>query len=788
MGLGAKLNIAFITVVLTMVIGFAGYSFVLEYLGVRSTADHRLDQATNRLAHDFDQIAGSDRTVAAIVARDPSFILALSQYDRSGVSSAVSSVMERTGFDGFVTILDRSGTIFYSTETPTRHGISVRSWNSGIDFVVDHNQSWSGPAIVSAAGTVSITAMVPPSGGAGIVAASRALNNEFITGTVMRYGIGNNRVFPVEMCVVSAPEGKVMSATPELLKNNDGFLSKIAQDGFKAVPSGTFDTDNHLWRNFVLSQSKNDVVGSVLVCTPIENAWWKVRDVLQQAAIIGGIALALGFFFSATLAGNINSALNFLIQRTRDLAAQKPVLPTLEGLSDEWLELGEFIDTAVASLRTTIQNLKNQLLEQPAGTGAGTGTAYGAGSKEKSSVGGDGSSAQLDNLNRQLAAQSKQLSEFSRQVHYANQQMAQLKQKLGAVLQTSTDGFLMLDPAGKILAANAAFLSWVGVNEAQLAGRHCFDLVHRVDDAGAPTSGIAAFSMPAATSTRSSSAGPDDFQKHFYPDGIVRSSLNDKTTEVFAQLAPTVGEGKQTVGWVMVLHDKSQGAESAQLRADIVSLLTESIRKPLIDVEPAWLHVLDATASTMNPSAGQQLAEIHNHYKQLLSVVDSLLMVYGGFVPPPVAPRQQLSVSHLVKETLEEVSELASRQNITLDYKTSTGLPSLYTDRDSLHRILRQVLEKVISITESRGRVRIEITLRDKEMCIAVVSSGPFPSEDDIADIFVGFVEGKHAESSYRSRLALFMARNSVERLGGKIWAESVNGKGASIYFVLPVE
>jgi signal transduction histidine kinase len=765
---------AFITVVLTMVIGFAGYSFVLEYLGVRSTAEHRLDQTTNRLTHDFDQLASSNQTVASVVARDSTFNSAFMQYDRAATASALSSIIERTGFDGFIAILDPNGTIFFSTETPARHGVSVRALNPGVDFAVSRNQNWSGPAIVSAAGTVSITSMMPISGGAGVIAASRPLNSEFVTGAVMRYGLGSNRVGPIEMSVVSAPEGRVLSATADLFKNNDGFLNKIAQDGFKSLPSGVFDTGNHLWRNFVLSQGKGDDIGSVLIATPIENLWWKVRDVLQQAAIVGGIALALGFFFSATLSANINSSLNFLIQHTRDLAAQKPVLASLEGLSDEWLELGEFIDTAVSSLRTTIANLKNQILEQPIGASS-SGKSTSSKSSEKN-VAGDG--ANLDNLNKQLSAQSKQLGELSRQLQFANQQIIQLKQKLGAVLHASIDGFLALDPAGKILSANAVFLSWVGSGEAEIAGRNYFEVVRKADEATGHSGQV----LPA-----SASLSAEEFQSCFAADVVVHGMLNSTVIELFAQLVPIAGSDKQVAGWIVSLHDKSMGAESAQLRADIVSLLSESIRKPLIDIEPAWLSVIDNTVS-MPPSAGQQLAEIHNHYKQLLSVVDSLLMVYGGFVPPPIVPRERLSVSKLIRDALEEVSGFAAQQKITLDYKTTTGLPSLYSDRDTIHRILLQVLEKILTVTENGGHVRIESTLRDKEMCIGVIGSGPSLLKEDLSDMFAGFIEGKHDESSHRARVSLYMARNSVERLGGKIWAETDDSKGAAIYFKLPVE
>jgi signal transduction histidine kinase len=60
--------------------------------------------------------------------------------------------------------------------------------------------------------------------------------------------------------------------------------------------------------------------------------------------------------------------------------------------------------------------------------------------------------------------------------------------------------------------------------------------------------------------------------------------------------------------------------------------------------------------------------------------------------------------------------------------------------------------------------------------------------EVEITDMFAGFIEGRHHEATYSARLAMYLARNSVERLGGKIWAVSEQGRGTVIYFGVPVQ
>ena len=235
----------------------------------------------------------------------------------------------------------------------------------------------------------------------------------------------------------------------------------------------------------------------------------------------------------------------------------------------------------------------------------------------------------------------------------------------------------------------------------------------------------------------------------------------------------------------MVLRDKSSHVEATILRQDIISILSESIRKPLTDVEPAWTKILSSAGTAMHPSVGQVLAEVHQHYMHLIGFVDSMLMVYGGFVPPPAVPREQVIITRHVGDCLQEVAEQAKQAQLMLDYKTVTGLPPINTDRDTLRRVIVEILIKMISITKAGGRVRVETTLKGNEVRIAVSSSGPALPQEEISDIFVGFVQGKHAEETYSSRLAMYLVRNNVERLGGRVWAESEEGRGTTVYFTM---
>ncbi|MCA9801367.1 MAG: PAS domain-containing protein [Cyanobacteria bacterium HKST-UBA02] len=800
MGIGSRLVTSFFIVIAIMVGGYSVYAIFVDFRTTRTQADQRIALSKQKVNRDFLACEAACTGFADSLLTNNSLMQAYLKKDRSSTDSQLQKAMNEGRFPGFVSLIEPDGKVFFNTETPKQSGYSASAKSEAIRYALSNGgRSYHGPSEFTSTGVVALSSIAPIKDNSGnlkgLIVVSQPLSSMYLTGEVTRFSLEEpEAVKDVDLALFSESIGKITAASDGLGHGRGGeFVKEVNEKGAKAFPNSvfglgvrqlealivpigadrldyTFEKSGRWWYQFKIEGLKDNqqnriLYGRLLITTPVPDVKNQLLVALIGSTLFGGLALFLGLFFSARIKGSVEEPLHFLIDRTNDIADKKARIPPLEGLSGDWLELGELIDTAVSTMRSTTQNLKLKVSKQKEELDVRTQQAEEAVGK-------------LENLNRQIATQSRQLTEVSKQINQANRQAIIVQHKLDAVLQSSTEGFLILDQYGNILTANPIFLNWAGSTEGQIAGRQCFDLVKRPGENKTQSVAGQAFARHGGD--------PNAVINRFHPEGIIFHAREDKKVEVLAHLQPIVGEDSNIQGYVMVLRDKSLRSENAQLKEEIVNVLQDAIRKPIAEGESRWASVLANASQSLNPQVTQSLSELRTIYQTLLGVVDSYLMMYGGFIPEPVIPKESIVITRLVSECLEEVTPHARERQLLLDYKTVPGLPSINGNRDSVRSVLIEVLNHLISITAAGGRVRVESAIRGPEMRMSVTSSGPALPLEEITDMFVGFVQGKHTEDTYARRLSLYLARNNVERLGGQIWAESEAGRGTAIYFTLP--
>ena len=102
----------------------------------------------------------------------------------------------------------------------------------------------------------------------------------------------------------------------------------------------------------------------------------------------------------------------------------------------------------------------------------------------------------------------------------------------------------------------------------------------------------------------------------------------------------------------------------------------------------------------------------------------------------------------------------------------------------------KTLLANAVEASESGGQVKVAASASDEppEVRIAVEDNGPGIPEGELERVFEPFyrLEESRSRGTGGTGLGLNIARNLVERHGGRIWVESRPGQGATFFFTLP--
>src|SRR5581483_8290904 len=202
-----------------------------------------------------------------------------------------------------------------------------------------------------------------------------------------------------------------------------------------------------------------------------------------------------------------------------------------------------------------------------------------------------------------------------------------------------------------------------------------------------------------------------------------------------------------------------------------------------------------------DPEAGPRfLSRISTEIDALTQMAQELLdlsKIESGQVALDLAP---VSPKALLTSAADRMKLQAERAGLTLRVECSSDLPTVHADKARLEQVLVNLIHNAVKFTRSGGEVALladivpERGAADTEersaggaVRFGVKDTGVGIPADDVPRVFERFYRVDKSRTGSGTGLGLSIARHIVEAHGGKIWAESEEGKGSAFFFTIPI-
>jgi two-component system sensor histidine kinase SaeS len=231
----------------------------------------------------------------------------------------------------------------------------------------------------------------------------------------------------------------------------------------------------------------------------------------------------------------------------------------------------------------------------------------------------------------------------------------------------------------------------------------------------------------------------------------------------------------------------SRQQDMEQARRHLIAAVSHDLRTPL-----ATMQVMVESINEGIVTDGETLqryyrtlqAEI-NYLSRLIDDLFELSQLDFGFLQ--LQP-ESASISDLVSDTLEALRPQAEQRRLTLQGEVDGYIPEVLMDTSRMQRVLYNLVQNALRHTPPDGAVLIRAADHGEEVEISVADSGEGIDSDELSRIFERFYRGNRARTRDEagSGLGLTIAKGIVELHGGRIWAQSSRGEGATFVFTLP--
>jgi signal transduction histidine kinase len=212
---------------------------------------------------------------------------------------------------------------------------------------------------------------------------------------------------------------------------------------------------------------------------------------------------------------------------------------------------------------------------------------------------------------------------------------------------------------------------------------------------------------------------------------------------------------------------------------DFVSDASHELRTPL-SVLRAQVELLDRETDEQVRHEGT--VTLLRRLDELDRLVGDMLTLAGADAGELVQPRP-IDLSHFFEDVRRDLPLFGER-----DFRMTAVAGTLEADPDRLSQVLRNLVRNAVAHTVPGDRVEVAATALDGRLEIAVSDTGPGIPAEELELIFERFHRLDHGRSREAggTGLGLAIARAIVEAHGGRIYAESALGHGATFHIELP--
>jgi signal transduction histidine kinase len=226
-----------------------------------------------------------------------------------------------------------------------------------------------------------------------------------------------------------------------------------------------------------------------------------------------------------------------------------------------------------------------------------------------------------------------------------------------------------------------------------------------------------------------------------------------------------------------------------KMKSEFVSVASHQLRTPLSAIKWETELLLSKFKKGLNQKQLKNVENIDMLSHRMIRLVNDLLDVARIEQKRLVLKKESVDLGKITEEITTEMAPIMKARNIEMALSLNKKDLKVMGDSARLKMVVDNLLNNSIKYTTNRGKIEIKIGKKDNNLVFCIKDNGVGIPEEQQKRIFDKFFRSDNIVK-YQTEgtgLGLYISKNIIEQLGGKIWFQSVENLGSIFSFSLPI-